>query len=247
MYEEHPLFEPPDDDAALWRYMDFTKFVSLLETNSLYFSSADRLGDPFEGSYSKVNTTLRPMLYEDEIFKVPGVWDNFASIIKSMDQFTFINCWHESGHESAAMWRLYSREHDGIAVKTSFKSLRRSFTCSDLIHIGKINYVDYDTTFIPERNNFHRYLHKRQSFEHEKEVRAMTMKLPDSGVSLDMPQETRVPGSYFAVDLSLLIEEVVVAPYADDWILELAQAVADRYGLTAPVIRSRLSESPVWS
>ena len=247
MYEEHPLFEPPDDDAALWRYMDFTKFVSLLETNSLYFSSADRLGDPFEGSYSKVNTTLRPMLYEDEIFKVPGVWDNFASIIKSMDQFTFINCWHESGHESAAMWRLYSREHDGIAVKTSFKSLRRSFTCSDLIHIGKINYVDYDTTFIPEGNNFHRYLHKRHSFEHEKEVRAMTMKLPDSGVSLDMPQETRVPGSYFAVDLSLLIEEVVVAPYADDWFLELAQAVADRYGLTAPVIRSRLSESPVWS
>ena len=45
MYETHPLFVAPPGDALLWRYMDFTKFVSLLDTSSLFFSRADLLGD----------------------------------------------------------------------------------------------------------------------------------------------------------------------------------------------------------
>ena len=247
MYEEHPAFKPPKDDAALWRYMDFTKFVSLLDTQSLYFARADRLGDPFEGSFSKANVALRPILYEGEILESAAARENLASILKAMHQITLINCWHEADHESAAMWRLYSREHDGIAVKTNFNALNRSFTCSDAIYIGKIDYVDYDTAFIPEGNSLSRFLYKRRSFEHENEVRAITVKIPDGGVSREWPQETGVTGSYFAVDLSLLIEEVIVAPYADSWFLELVRAVATRYGLTAPVSRSGLSESPTWS
>ena len=38
MYAEHPSFHlPTNPSAKIWRYMDFTKFVSLLETNALYF------------------------------------------------------------------------------------------------------------------------------------------------------------------------------------------------------------------
>ena len=50
MYTEHPTFSPPPDDAVLWRYMDFTKFVSFLDKSSLFFARADKLGDPFEGA-----------------------------------------------------------------------------------------------------------------------------------------------------------------------------------------------------
>ena len=63
MYEEHPVFNPPPDDAILWRYMDFTKFVSLLEKQALFFARADKLGDSFEGSLSQVNKTLRPTTF----------------------------------------------------------------------------------------------------------------------------------------------------------------------------------------
>ena len=31
MYEEHPVFNPPPLDTVLWRYMDFTKYISLNE------------------------------------------------------------------------------------------------------------------------------------------------------------------------------------------------------------------------
>ena len=244
MYEEHSNFEPPEDDAVLWRYMDFTKFVSLLETQSLFFARADKLGDPFEGAYFKVNVALRPMLYEGKIPE-SGL-QQIAAFAKESRRFTTINCWHESNHESAAMWRLYSREHDGIAIKTDFNSLSQSFTSSDSIFIGKVNYVDYDTTFIPEGNSFFPYLHKRQSFEHEREVRTITQNMPARDGKIDLPQEVCAIGTYYAVELSLLVQEVIVAPYADDWFIRLVQSVAARYGLRAPVSRSGLAESPTW-
>ena len=67
MYKEHPVFEKPENEnTKIWRYLDFTKFVSLLDKSALFFTRADRLNDPFEGSYSKVNIQLRPVVYKDK-------------------------------------------------------------------------------------------------------------------------------------------------------------------------------------
>ena len=50
----NPVFrQPADEAAAVWRYMDFAKFVDLLATEELYFARADKLGDPFEGLYPR--------------------------------------------------------------------------------------------------------------------------------------------------------------------------------------------------
>jgi hypothetical protein len=54
---EHPNFSHPTDRTiALWRYMDLSKFVALLQTGKLYFARADKLGDPFEGSVTRLNS-----------------------------------------------------------------------------------------------------------------------------------------------------------------------------------------------
>ena len=125
MYKEHPVFNP-SLDAVLWRYMDFTKYVSLLEKQALFFARADKLGDPFEGSFSKVNKALRSTLYKDKISEDSLLgWKQFT---KESRRFTLINCWHENSHESEAMWKLYAREKDGIAIKTDFDSFKNSFT-----------------------------------------------------------------------------------------------------------------------
>ena len=48
------VFREPDNfSVKVWRYMDFTKFVSLLELRSLYFARSDLLGDPFEGTFRR--------------------------------------------------------------------------------------------------------------------------------------------------------------------------------------------------
>ena len=235
MYEEHPLFNPPPDDAVLWRYMDFTKFVSLLDKSALFFARADKLGDPFEGALSKINIALQPILYT----QIPKEsFQKLAEIRKRWRESTLISCWHERPHESEAMWRLYSSETDGIAIKTNFGSFKTSLTSNENIYVGKVSYIDYESNFIPEGNTFAPYLYKRQSFDHEREVRAI--------VQMPTLQDICDIGKYYEVDLSLLIQEVIVSPYAPDWLLELIRSVATRYNLKAPIVRSNLGDNPTW-
>jgi hypothetical protein len=40
------------------------------------------------------------------------------------------------------------------------------------------------------------------------------------------------------VRLDILIDEIVVSPYAADWFVRLVEAVVRRYGLTASVVPS---------
>jgi hypothetical protein len=58
MSEEEPrdypvLKKPKYEHAKIWRFIDFTKFVSLIDKSALFFPRIDRLGDKFEGSIPK--------------------------------------------------------------------------------------------------------------------------------------------------------------------------------------------------
>jgi hypothetical protein len=65
MYLSNESFEQSHDGKLkLWRYMDFTKFVSLLETHKLYFNRSDMFNDHFEGSSAKMNVLARGDMVE---------------------------------------------------------------------------------------------------------------------------------------------------------------------------------------
>ena len=206
MYEPHPAFITPLSDAVLWRYMDFVKFVSLLERKALFFAKASHLGDPFEGSLaqSTVAEIQRMMLVNPEVLHED---------LRQHRSRHLVNCWHEGAYESAAMWRLYGQQ---IAIRTTSDRLCRSFVCRNDIYVGKVLYADYETADISLENLFNLYLHKRRSFEHEREVRAITY--------MEEGATAAWTGQYYAVDVEMLIEQVVVAPYADEWFIDLVQA-----------------------
>ena len=244
--------------SLLWRYMDFAKFVSLLEKRALFFARADKLGDPFEGSFPKKNIAARfasPHFSLEEKSK-------YAFVMEQLRRFTLINCWHESNHESVAMWELYSSAQRGIAVKTDFDSIKRSFSADQQIHIERVRYVDYDNDLIPEDDPLSPYLHKRKSFEHEREVRAIVQDLPPGinfselrtsprnieGILSQQWQDIHDigTGTYCEVDLNRLIKEVIVDPSAPDWFQELVSAVAERYQLASPIVPSSLTASPAF-
>ena len=66
MRNSHPSLDrdlPPD--AVLWRYMDFPKFVSMLKEGALWFSRADLLGDPLEGSFTQAREMERQRMLEN--------------------------------------------------------------------------------------------------------------------------------------------------------------------------------------
>ncbi len=245
MYSEHPELSAPSPEAILWRYMEFTKLASLLDRQELHFARSDRLGDPFEGSVSRLTQRLRRFKFgntaEREVQKQRG------KINKAARRVFYVNCWHENDHESPALWNAYSRYTDGIAVSTDFSSLRDSFCCDEDIYIGKVNYVDYMDSLIPEDDAILPYFHKRLEFNHEKEVRAICHVLPQHGGDVaDFYSRDYPVGEYREIDLTVLVKKIVVSPSAEDWFFELVQSVANRYQLQAPVERSTLSAAPRW-
>lgn len=246
MYRQQYGFEIPEADTVLWRYMDFTKFVSILAKQSLFFTRIDKLDDPFEGSLTPLNVQMRSQVYRDllpeERQSIP------AEFIKDIRRFVLVNCWHESEYESDAMWKLYAKGEAGVAIKTDFDSLCKSLRGDEQVYIGKVQYVDYEQTYINEGLPLQASVHKRKSFEHEKEVRAVISVIPEGDgtyVPGCIPDVFEV-GTYHEVDLSMLIKQIVVPEYAQDWYFELVETTTQVYGLSAPVQRSSMSITPTW-
>ena len=243
---DHPCFRQPNsEDIVLWKYMDFIKFVSLISSKSLFFCRADLLGDPFEGSYSKANEKLRPYVYKDleqDLFiKMTNQMANFAKWIR---EWTYINCWHANEYESAAMWDLYGKTNHAVAIVTDYKTLKA--VLSEKVYLGLVNYIDYEKEWLPEGNTFYPFMHKRKSFEHEREVRAIIQELPNEDNKIAVGKKNQINGIKIEVDVKVLIKKIYVSPVTQDWIVELTKEVARKFGIIAPVQKSNLYSSPVF-
>ncbi len=237
---EHPVFiTPADPNVRIWRYMDFTKYVSMLEKRALYFSRADLLGDPFEGSFAKANAPRRaggPIPQE----KMAGLYEFY----KGLRQWTFVNCWHMSDYESAAMWTIYARSERAIAIQSTYRRLDAAINAHENVFLGLVSYVDYDSQPIPENNSFYPYVYKRRSYEYEREIRAVTQELPDAASALADGAVKPPLGKEKGVDVESLIEVVYISPGSPEWYIDVTAAVTERFGFSIPVQRSSLDEKP---
>ncbi len=247
MYQKHPEFEEPqDEEIKIWRYLDFTKFVSYLNKKALFFTRADKLDDRFEGKFTDedINRWKDVLKIKRKTEKIE-ILNGFRKVIN-------ISSWHINEYESAAMWKLYLTSKEGVAIQSTFKRLKDSFKVNkvDEIYIGFVKYIDYEKDSIPGGNIFNPFLYKRKSFEHEKELRAIIMKFA-------LAEQTKGKhilyvdpewiGNYVESDLSVLIENVVVSPTAPDWFAELIRSIMNKFGLTDIEIKqSDLTKDPLY-
>ena len=183
-YKNHPVFIEPDDmHIRIWRYMDFTKFVSMLENKGLFFARSDTLKDQFEGSYAIYNREMRPTVYKDIFSK--DAFDQHSRFCQWIRKWTMALCWHMNDHESSAMWKLYSKSNEAIAIQSTYTILKESLYDNEDIFIGLVSYIDYDKEWLPEGNHFYPFVHKRKSFEHERELRGLIQKIPTKDGCID--------------------------------------------------------------
>lgn len=247
MYKEHEVFDTPDPASVLWRYLDFTRFVSLLDRSALHFTRAVQFDDPYEGAFSVVNQVLRPYVYEETVPAEmhSSLFQYIGSLAKANRERTFISCWHQSNHESAAMWKLYAPNYGGVAIKSTCQRLIDSLRCDDDIYLGTVSYVDYNRVYIPEKNSLAPYVFKRREFSHENEVRAVSF-LWQASTEDSAGREPTANGVYYSVDREKLIEEIRVAPVAEQWFFDLVYSVVQQYGLSLTVLSSSLAAEPVW-
>jgi|SRR5690554_6175736 len=259
MFVEKPFFKKPgDQNVKIWRYMDFTKFIDLLDSSELYFSKPSGFSDPFEGSLTK-KTSERISNWYAENNVVPGQREEFSLMLKSHQSVIGINCWHMNSHESEAMWKLYLNGGFGVAITSTYKRLTECFKVTERnVYVSEINYVDYDTYDLPgEEGNIGLYdpfIHKRLSFVHEKELRAIVLherfeKSKWSGLSRNYPTDSFAdgqPGYRERCCLSTLIQEVVISPSAPDWFVRLIENCLRRFGYNFCIKQSKIYSTPTY-
>jgi hypothetical protein len=241
VYQEHPAFRAPQDEhVKVWRYMNFTKFISLLDRRAFFFARADKLSDPFEGRYPTPNVINRCQRLDASIGGKDAE-DTLAVMsctFQSLCERVLVSCWHMSGYESAAMWNLYTLDGEGVAIQSTFRRLCDGFAPAiHEVHAGIVAYANYETDLIPEDNVFHAYLCKRQSFEHEKELRVIHFDASETGCRY---------GLYIPVDLSTLVERVYIAPFAEEWFCQLVRSAVDEYRAGLHVHKSAIDSDPIY-
>lgn len=226
------LFNPPaDSEASLWRYMDFTRFVSLLDTGALWFCRADRLFDPFEAALPPDGSTRASR-------------ERRQALRRRLMSETVISSWHLNEVESEAMWRLYAGGQ-GLAVRSRFSKLeravRRAAAGFDALFVGAVRYIDYRHARMPNGDKMWPFIHKRLSFEHEREVRVVARRRRRGRGAVSFP----AGGYSVRVDLHGLIDAVYLAPDVEPWFERTVRAATRRFGWRFRVKRSALEAAPV--
>lgn len=231
--------DKPDESESVWRYMDLARYLSLLQSSALHFARADQMTDRWEGSTSDATLVAKRQLYGDELFNLiapGGAHDKRRK--NTFRMMVFMNCWHVSDHESAAMWEIYQRAGLGVAVQSTWGALTRSIGGDREVYGARVNYVDYKQAIIRD-NVAELFLHKRRSFAHEQEARLMIIGT-DAVEGADSPKFITVP-----VDLGQLVQQVFVAPEAPEWVRGVIEQTTKVHGFDFPVVQSDLVRDPI--
>ena len=258
-YQTHPAFiEPKDRNARLWRYMDFAKFLSILDKRALFFPSIATLSavDPYEGEPAFI-TLIKSARSQgaDELRRLRLQNRVFANL-------NFFSCWHMNDSESDAMWKVYLKSAEGVAIQSTVGSLIACFhNTPDTVYMGEVQYIDH-ATFTPTLPllGYSFYMFKRLAFQHEREVRVGTyrgdvnpeyftdqgwLKLPTENITIEnILQSPGRKGVYVDIDVSQLIRKVVVSPFAADWFSDLVISSSKKLGYEFEVISSEMSRPP---
>jgi hypothetical protein len=174
-------------------------------------------------------------------------------------ELTIVNCWFISETESERMWNEYAGGSEGVAIKSTIGLLSECVFCDPRItRIGRVQYVDlasYSMSHYEANQAQERAFLKRQEFNHEQELRIVTMNIKGpmcinmDGTALK-PQEYEGakmnnfdnPGLYIRADLRRLIKSTVLAPRASPWFDLLLRRIVHLSSVGAPVERSTLEQ-----
>jgi hypothetical protein len=240
--------------TPLWRYMTFEKFCWMVETSKLYHTRLDQFNDSFEGAVTYEYARLRDTGTLEPFF---GLKDHEPWTLKTLRLRSYASCWHASECESDAQWQLYASGGAGVAVLSTMERLIKAVDFTPHVHglLGQVEYVDFQT-----HNMLHKPFHtvmrpgflKRRSFEHEREVRAII--LMDFGVQqltmddgfIEWMRTNKPRGIEAKVNLSDLVQAIVISPVAAPYVEELVRIITKRHGLDHLVCKSSLCDLPVY-
>jgi hypothetical protein len=245
---------PQNRNALIWRYMDLTKYLYFIIRRSLFFVRADKLDDPFEGSFPIPDKQKKDIflgnLASGEHPIPPELLEKMraddAKITQNMRKDNFLNCWHLADHESMAMWKVYGEQNKAIAIQSTYERLHNAV--SQYVTLGLVEYIDYEkgTMFEGKQYGAAHLFFKRKAFEFERELRATMGRWKPGVLDPNKQYDEQEVGWDYLIDPSTIVERVVVSPRMPEWIYSLTVELTHRLGFTFPIERSGLDATPVF-
>ena len=236
---EHMFLEKPELSTSLWRYMDFSKFIAMLVNTKLYMSRIDLLGDKYEGwipSSPRYGGFFKKQFEEHD--------RELKKISPKERKRYYVSCWHSNEEQSDAMWKLYAKGNEGLAIRTTTKNLHDSLKDApeELWHY-KVIYSNSEREPAHGGSMLRACLIKRKPFKHEKETRIVWYN--DKETPSPLPKKSvKIEGFYVKCNLETLIKQVFIAPTEKPWLVPIVEDVLFKYGIKTEVIQSGLNMTP---
>jgi hypothetical protein len=217
---------PEDTDTVVWKYLDLSKFLDLLLSKKLFMSRSDKFEDQYEGTFSEPT-------YE-EIKKLAADNPEFLNYYKTHREKVAISSWHINEYESFAMWQIFTKNNEGLAIQSTIGRLQKAVKPENNFDqfIGEVNYIDYKKEYIPFDDLFFPFLFKRKSFQYEREVRILS-DTSKSDIKLN-------DGLKINVDINQLIEKIYIHPKSENWYKKLVIELVERLGFGFEIEKSDL-------
>lgn len=224
----------------------------MLQHDALYFSRCDLLGDPYEGYHPKAladgEDAFVAMIKEksdvgdlvDAEVAARQAYKQLLELPKRIRTEMFVSCWHMNEEESWAMWKLYTSHDKSICIRSTYQSLGNVLPSE--CYWGRVKYIDYRHDNFDVGNLLNYIIHKRKSFEHEREARAVIWK--PAGATDKPFRDVAGEGLVVPVDLTKLINEIFVSPNSKLMLRDLVEGLVQKYGLNVQVNQSSVNDPP---
>lgn len=227
MYIHNPnIILPEDPNTIVWKYLDLSKFLDLLLSKKLFMSRSDKFEDQYEGTFSEPT--------HEEIRKIAVNNPKFLDYYKSHREKIVISSWHINEYESFAMWQIFTKNNEGLAIQSTVKRLQEALKSERYTeqYIGEVNYIDYKKEHIPFDDTFFPFLFKRKSFQYEREIRIIS-DITSKNISIN-------DGLKIDVDIHQLIKRIYIHPKSENWYKNLVIQLMEQLGFNFTIEKSDL-------
>lgn len=253
---------------------DEAEFRLLIEKSgdfakALYNYPGDKLGDFLAGTitYSeyKQHVSQQKSEAETELSGIKTFAEKNRGSITRIRDATYVSCWSKSTDQNLALWKIYGKGDDCVAITTSEEKLDTIISANkaaldelgfkavvrEVLYFPNITHPNYSTLYL-----LHRTMHiteddetifslriKPMPYEYEKEVRLIVfpslegMASPNE-IELEIPIHENVFDSLITgIEISNFIEEVHLPPQltVNSPQYKAIQAINQKFGVQAPI------------
>ena len=258
--------------TIIQRYIDLTKFESLIQTSSLYLSKMSAFGDHLEGGLTARNffstsnaasiidlalngswptaskteaeritqneqrESIQKRLSQKQFHTPFGSYssDDAERLFPACRDWLYVNCWHNSDHECAAMWKIFSHDNNSLCIFSTTERLKAAITPDKIckrLEIQQVEYIDHAIDIFPD-NPLAPFISKSKPYSFEREIRVISW---DPEINLSNSPNNKESGLLLLVDLTKLIEKVIISPYADSLFKTKVEDLCKNAGLNIKV------------